>query len=272
VSSGSAQAVDAHVSMAAIGAAIGPAIGHHFELTFRRLSGRGVVQDRRFVRLISGAAHPLGNLAVLTPPVSAADARAALAPLSTLPVPAAAVFPGLETPADVAAVLAEHGFAAAGRIPAMGVDIARLAGTGLPAGYEFVRVGGSDSAEWVRQFARGYELPVAVAEYFAPAAFGANDAPDAAVQFFAIRHGGAIVSTSMCHLADGFAGIYCVATVADERRKGLGEHVTAEPLRRAAALGYRVGILQSSEAGLGVYRKLGFDEFGGLPLFVRVPA
>ena len=52
---------------------------------------------------------------------------------------------------------------------------------------------------------------------------------------------------------------------------GLGEHATAEPLRLAAKLGYGVGVLQSSEAGYPVYRKLGFTDCGGVPLFVRMP-
>lgn len=47
--------------------------------------------------------------------------------------------------------------------------------------------------------------------------------------------------------------------------------LAAEPLRLAARLGYRVGILQSSEAGHRVYQALGFADLGGIPLFVRMP-
>ena len=106
---------------------------------------------------------------------------------------------------------------------------------------------------------------------FSPVSLRASTSPEAPMQFFAIRRSGRIVSTSMCCLKDGVAGIYCVSTVPEERRKGLGEHVTAEPLRLAARLGYRVGILQSSEAGYPIYRKLGFADFGGVPIYVRIP-
>lgn len=53
--------------------------------------------------------------------------------------------------------------------------------------------------------------------------------------------------------------------------KGLGEHITAEPLRLAAQRGYHVGVLQSSEAGYNVYQRLGFQNPGGRPIFVRMP-
>jgi hypothetical protein len=137
-----------------------------------------------------------------------------------------------------------------------------------------VRVGsGPESDEWVQLLSAGYGLPLGLARYFSPAAFGAESTKaDAPLQFFAIRHAGAMVATSMCYLKDGLAGIYSVSTIPSERRKGLGEHATAEPLRLAARLGYRVGILQSSEAGYGVYRNLGFTDFGGLPIFTRIPA
>ena len=41
-------------------------------------------------------------------------------------------------------------------------------------------------------------------------------------------------------LDDGLAGIYSVATLSEERGKGIGGHATAETLRVAQALGYRV--------------------------------
>lgn len=263
-------------SLSDAGSALGPAIGRHFESTFRCLVGqKGVTSEPRFFRMISGEAHPLGNLAVFPEPVEFSIVRTAVEPLTRLDVPSAVIFSGTNPPgSEVAACLSELGYGNQSAIPAMGVDIVRLKSTSLPSGYELVRVGsGPESDEWVHLLAAGYGLPVGLARYFSPAAFGAEpNRVDAPLQFFAIRHAEAMVATSMCYLKDGLAGIYSVSTIPSERRKGLGEHATAEPLRLAAQLGYRVGILQSSEAGYGVYKKLGFLDFGGLPIFVRVPA
>ncbi len=79
------------------------------------------------------------------------------------------------------------------------------------------------------------------------------------------------MATSALFLGDGLAGVYCVATLPQERRKGFGAFATAEPLRRVRDLGYRVGILQSSEPGHPVYRRIGFRDVGGVPLYVRMP-
>jgi hypothetical protein len=225
----------------------------------------------RFLRLITGEPHPFGNFAVLSAPVDLETTREAVEPLAASGAPAAVLFPGLEVPPNLDAYLTGQGFASHA-MPAMGADIATLKATALPDGYELVRVGdGPDAEEWVRQFAVGYELPPGVARCFSPVAVQASTSPESAMQFFAIRRNGATVCTSVCYLEDGLAGIYCVSTVPEERRKGLGAHATAEPLRLAARLGYRVGILQSSEAGHGVYKGLGFADFGGVPLYVRIP-
>jgi len=69
-------------------------------------------------------------------------------------------------------------------------------------------------------------------------------------------------------LAAGVAGIYCVATVPEARRQGSGGAITAAPLHIARAMGYRIGILQASESGHPVYRRLGFQEFCTLGLYL----
>lgn len=235
---------------------------------------RGVTSEPRYFRLLSGEAHPLGNCAVMPAGANLSDVREAVAPLAGLGLPSAVIFAATRAPdGDVANCLSELGYAPPGAIPAMAVDIDRLKATALPDGYELVRVGsGAESDEWVRQLATGYGLPIGVAQYFAPKAFHADTTSgDAPLQFFAIRHRGAIVATSMCYLANGLAGIYSVATLPEHRRKGLGEHATAEPLRQAAQFGYRVGILQSSEAGHSVYCRLGFVDVGRIPIFIRIP-
>ena len=260
-------------ALAALGTATGNAIGRHLDRTFRAMVRSGHrTEDPRFLRLLTGEPHPFGNFAVLSAPVDVDTTREVVDPLVTSGAPAAVIFPDMDVPAAVNAYLTGQGFASHGAMPAMGVDIASLKPTVLPDGYELVRVGdGRDGEEWVRQFATGYELPLGVAKCFSPVALHAGTSPESAMQFFAVRRNGTTVCTSLCYLDEGLAGIYCVSTIPEERRKGLGAHATAEPLRLAARIGYRVGILQSSEAGHGVYRSLGFADFGGIPLYVRMP-
>ncbi|MBI3746530.1 MAG: hypothetical protein HY264_08445 [Chloroflexi bacterium] len=56
------------------------------------------------------------------------------------------------------------------------------------------------------------------------------------------------------------AGIYTVQTVVEARGRRIGRAMTLAPLFAARALGYRIGTLQSSEAGYPVYRRIGFQE------------
>jgi hypothetical protein len=230
------------------------------------------IEGAQFLRLLTGEPHPFGNFALLSSPVDLEATREVLDPLVSRGVPAAVIFSGIDIPVDVDAYLTSAGFTIHVAMPAMGVDIASLKPTVLPDGYELVRVGdGGDGEEWVRQFATGYEIPIGVAQCFSPVALHADTSPDSAMQFFAIRRNGKTVCTSACFLDGGLAGIYCVSTIPEERKKGLGAHATAEPLRLAARDGYRVGILQSSEAGHSLYKTLGFVDFGGIPLYVRIP-
>jgi GNAT superfamily N-acetyltransferase len=158
------------------------------------------------------------------------------------------------------------------QMPAMAVEIDLMSDTALPAGYDWARIGEGDAGDaWAEALAFGYELPLGLARLFSPSVLGADPAPDAQIQFFAVLRDGRQVATSMLFLADGLAGIYCVSTRAEERHRGLGAHATAEALRVARRLGYRVGVLQSSTAGYGVYVRLGFGTYAQVPMFIHLP-
>lgn len=62
----------------------------------------------------------------------------------------------------------------------------------------------------------------------------------------------------------GVAGIYGVASVPEVRRQGVGTAMTLHTLRKARALGYRIAILTPSKMGIGIYRRIGFQEYGSI--------
>ena len=76
------------------------------------------------------------------------------------------------------------------------------------------------------------------------------------------------VGTSQLFLSDGVAGIYNVTCIPEARGQGVGSSVTLAPLLDAREMGYRIGILQASKQGYGVYCRLGFQDFGKLSLYL----
>ena len=76
------------------------------------------------------------------------------------------------------------------------------------------------------------------------------------------------VGTSQLFISEGVAGIYNVTCLPDARGKGIGSAVTLAPLLKARQIGCQMGILQASKKGYNVYRRLGFQDFGKLSLYL----
>ena len=73
---------------------------------------------------------------------------------------------------------------------------------------------------------------------------------------------GTPVATSELFLGGGVAGIHGVTTIPEFRGRGIGTVMTLSPLIDARRKGYAIGALFSSEMAVGIYRKLGFQEYG----------
>ena len=69
------------------------------------------------------------------------------------------------------------------------------------------------------------------------------------------------VSCSMLLMTSGVAGLFCVATIPEARRRGIGTLISLVPLKEARERGYKVGVVHSSQMGYGVYRRLGFEDY-----------
>jgi GNAT superfamily N-acetyltransferase len=165
--------------------------------------------------------------------------------------------PALDTSAWAQHLLA-HGFQYDDHTPGMALDLAALpAPVESPLAIRPVE----DSAtlgEWARTFLQGYELPEAVAPNFL--ALTESLGIELPIRHYLGVLGGRPVAASTLFLGAGVAGIYNVATLPEARGQGIGSAMTLAPLYQARDLGYRAGILQSSDIGYRVYQRLGFQK------------
>jgi GNAT superfamily N-acetyltransferase len=240
-------------------------IADHFSETFRMIwrdEPNGAHQEGKgWHRLLTRLPHPYGNVAVLDPGADGRAAQEAMEPFAGADYPVCAICLDPEPTTEADRLLKSTGYTVIEPMPLMAVQLAKLLETRLPEGVEFLEIG--DPELWAGPFAAGFGVPIEIGRLCAASV----NNPE--FRLFAARRDTQILGTSMLVLLDGLAGIYCVATLPEERGKGIGAHMTAEPLRLAAAQGYETGILQASDAGYPVYRRLGFEDLGSLPIYLQ---
>jgi GNAT superfamily N-acetyltransferase len=166
-------------------------------------------------------------------------------------------------PEDLSERLLKHGFSYGGTDIGMAADLSALPERATPLeNFTIERVSDEEQlAAWRGTLARGFgEGPVEaewVSEMYRRLGLG-DDGP---WRHYLGRLGGEPVATSTLFLGAGVAGVYFVFTAGGARRRGIGAAMTLAPLLEAREIGYRVGVLGSSEMGYPVYRRLGFREY-----------
>jgi len=165
-------------------------------------------------------------------------------------------------PSDLGRELIAHGFVFMGEEPGMAVDLKKIdeqfpTPTGLSVGQITDRVA---IKTWCQIICSGCGLAGFVSDAFFDLYNSYLSGANSCMKFFLGSLRGDPVAASMLFLGDGVAGIYNVVTTPEVRGQGIGTALTLAPLLEARSNGYRVGVLTSSEMGIGVYRRLGFQE------------
>lgn len=159
---------------------------------------------------------------------------------------------------DWASILSRYGFGFNNTGPGMALDLQRLPESMQTLdGLEIRPVTDEDSlSTWAHAFVAGFGIPAdwesSIYELW----------PQLGLDFPTRNYlgywNGEPVATSSLFFGGGVAGIYSVSTLPGARGRGIGTAMTLTPLFHARQMRYRIGILQSSQMGYNVYKRIGF--------------
>jgi ribosomal protein S18 acetylase RimI-like enzyme len=140
------------------------------------------------------------------------------------------------------------------RPPLMVLDPIPPADPPLPDGLSIEAVDATNHGEYLATLCAGFGIPPAMVSAFDGGAMVGIEGFTGLLG----RVGGTPVATSGVFVEGDTAGVYNVATSPDHRRRGYGEALTAAAARVGSDAGATISILQASEAGEPVYRRMGY--------------
>ncbi len=76
------------------------------------------------------------------------------------------------------------------------------------------------------------------------------------------------VGCAMLSLVNDQAGLYWICVLSDFRKQGIGRELVEYRMNIAKELGHKTVIAQNMTPSLSLYKRLGFEQLGGLPLFL----
>lgn len=163
-------------------------------------------------------------------------------------------------PSNLAEVLVSRGFVLDVEVVGMTIDLGHFdEDLPVPGGLTIKRVeNDNDVQQYLRPLGEGFEFPE-----FATSGWGRVNSSHGfdpklpRVDYVAMMEGKPVSCATLFKMRDA-AGIYCVATVAEMRRKGAATALIINALREARDEGYSMGLLQAKTAAAGVYRRIGF--------------
>ncbi|MBW1709681.1 MAG: GNAT family N-acetyltransferase [Deltaproteobacteria bacterium] len=173
-------------------------------------------------------------------------------------------------PPDLEKHLRAHGLVFAGNQPGMALDLLTVnKDMPLPKDLKIERVKNEkDLKDWLYPVSMGFNLPQFAAKALLKHFNGLDLTKSFPRRHYVGRLNGTPVASSTLFLGAGVAGIYYVATIKKARRRGIGAAMTLTPLIEARQMAYRIGILQASDLGLGLYRRIGFKEYCTLGRYI----
>lgn len=216
---------------------------------------------------IADVASPVFNnvLRARFDPAGAGDAiEGALAPFRERSVPCYWWVGRSSRPGDLGSRLLDRGLESAFTASAMAVDLGNLPeDPTVPVDLEVEEVRSSSVfSRWLSFSSPVMALPGVAGEAWSELHRSLGFAPEMPLRHFLASLGGEPVASASLFTGAGAAGLAHLVTRPDQRGRGIGTSLTLSALKSARNAGYRAGVLLSTPAAAGLYRRLGFREYG----------
>lgn len=165
-------------------------------------------------------------------------------------------------PASLTHHLATHGLAVAEKLTGMAVNLDTLPAPALRSPDITIQRVSDEAAmrTFVKLLMHRWQLSPALSDTLYAWHSAIAFRPDSPGHYWLAFHNHVPVAKAFLYLGAGVAGIYGVYTLPEARGLGIARAMTLTAYRAARALGCRIGVLDSTEVAVNLYRQIGFVE------------
>lgn len=167
----------------------------------------------------------------------------------------------MSRPKNLENLLKNYGFQYQNRWKAMAINLKTVPNRfNIPKGMKIKEVLNLEELKtWTDVLVKSFEFPIfskSYKKYFINAGLKNLD-----FHYYLGFFNGTPVASSILYKGDGAGGIFYIGTLHEARGKGIAKTMVYHLLNEAKNKGYAISVLQASEMGYPLYKKIGFKEY-----------
>ena len=172
-------------------------------------------------------------------------------------------------PVNLQNILKDYGFTYKDNWSAMAIDLENVPESfDFPEGMEIKEVLNLEELKiWTDILVKSFEFPEIIQSYKKYFINAGLESPNS--HYYLGFLNGNPVATGVLFEGEGAAGLFYIGTLPEVRRRGIALAMVNYLLNHAKTKGYHISVLQASEMGYPVYKKIGFKKYYTTKIYRR---